>query len=192
MTLETIYYITQIVAVLAVVVSLVFVGMQLRQSAEQTRQNTRAIRAAASFEAMHSWATFNEHALSWSDQQRALVVATARPDKTWDDFSSDEQILMMVFYRALFQKLEGQFYMYQYGSLDKELWEGRRDWAAGVIRAPFLRELWEREKKEKIWSEQFVSAIELARDDVQALPGTFFAQMDSSQNSDPMDEEEPK
>lgn len=192
MTLETLYYITQIIAVIAVVVSLVFVGMQLRQGAEQTRQNTRAIRAAASFEAMHSWATFNEHALGWPAEQRALVVATASPDKTWDDFSSDEQILMMVFYRALFQKLEGQFYMYQYGSLDKELWEGRRDWAAGVIRAPFLRELWEREKKEKIWSEQFVSAIEHARDDAQALPGTFFAQMDSSKNLDPMDEEEPQ
>lgn len=178
MTLETVYYITQIIAVIAVVASLVFVGIEIRQGAEQTRQNTRAVKAAASFEATHSWATFNENALGWSEEQRALVVATASPDKTWDDFSTDEQIFMMVFYRALFQKLEGQFYMYQYGSLDKELWEGRRDWAAGVIRAPFCRSLWEREKLEKIWSDQFIVALEAARDDSETLPQSFFAQLD--------------
>ena len=107
MTLETLYYVTQIIAVIAVVASLVFVGVQVRQGAEQTKQNTRAIRAAASFEATHSWATFNENALNWPDEKRALVIATHDPDKSWDDFSPDTQAMMMVFYRALFQKLEG-------------------------------------------------------------------------------------
>jgi len=86
--------------------------------------------------------------------------------------------MMMVFYRALFQKLEGQFYMYQYGTLDEELWEGRRDWAAGVIRLPFFQVLWEREKLEKIWSDRFIAALEAARDDSQALPQSYFAQLD--------------
>lgn len=178
MTLETIYYVTQIIAVIAVVASLVFVGMEVRQGAEQTKQNTRAIRAAASFEATHSWATFNENALNWSDEKRALVVATHDPEKSWDDFSPEVQTMMMVFYRALFQKLEGQFYMYQYGSLEKELWEGRRDWAAGVIRLPFYKELWEREKLEKIWSDRFIAALEAARDDSETLPQSYFAHLD--------------
>lgn len=110
MTLKTLYYVTQIIAVIAVVVSLVFVGVQVRQGAEQTKQNTRAIRAAASFEAAHSWANFNENAaLNLPDEKRALVIATHDPDKSWDDFSPDTQAMMMVFYRALSQKLEGQF-----------------------------------------------------------------------------------
>lgn len=164
MTLETLYYLTQIVAVFAVIASLVFVGMQVRQGAEQTRQNTNAVRAAASFDATHSWATFNENALNWSPEKLAMAISTHDPDKTWDDFSPDVQAMMMVFYRALFQKLEGQFYLYRYGSLDEQIWEGRRDWAAGVIRLPFFQVLWEQEKGEKIWSEDFIRVIEAARD----------------------------
>ena len=105
MTLETLYYITQIIAVVAVVASLIFVGLQVRQGAEQTRLNTRAVKAAASFEAMHSWASFNEMALGWSDEKLATAIATHDPDKTWDDFTPEVQAMMMVFYRALFQKL---------------------------------------------------------------------------------------
>ena len=60
--------------------------------------------------------------------------------------------------------------MYKYGSLEKELWEGRRDWAAGVIRLPFYQVLWEREKGEKIWSDRFIAAIEAARDDTPVRP----------------------
>ncbi|MEM6555139.1 MAG: hypothetical protein AAF642_04650 [Pseudomonadota bacterium] len=176
MTLETAYYITQIIAVLAVVASLVFVGIEIRQGAEQTRQNTRAVKAAASFEAMHSWATFNEMALSWSDEKLATAIATHDPNKTWDDFSPEVQAMMMVFYRALFQKLEGQFYMYQYGTLDKELWEGRRDWAAGVIRLPFFQVLWEQEKGERIWSDKFIAVIEAARDASTVRPLQTYAQ----------------
>ena len=42
MTLETVYYITQIIAVAAVVASLIFVGMQVRQNTKQTRVQNSA------------------------------------------------------------------------------------------------------------------------------------------------------
>ena len=39
MTLEALYYISQIVAVAAVLASLIFVGIQIRQNTEQAKRN---------------------------------------------------------------------------------------------------------------------------------------------------------
>ena len=46
MTLEAIYFLSQVVAAVALVCSLIFVGIQIRQSSIQTRLNTQAVRAA--------------------------------------------------------------------------------------------------------------------------------------------------
>ena len=45
MTLETVYYITQIIAVAAVLASLIFVGIQIRQNTEQAKDANRLARA---------------------------------------------------------------------------------------------------------------------------------------------------
>ncbi len=165
----------EVVSAGAVVASLIFVGVQVHQGSEETKLNTQAIKAAASFEATHSWATFNELALTFPEDKLMMAIATHDPNKTWEDFGAETHAFMMVFYRALFQKLEGQYYMYQYGSLDKDLWEGRRDWAASVIKLPFYKVLWEREKNEKIWSDRFIRVIEQARDSANLQPNNYYA-----------------
>ena len=170
MTLETIYYITQIIAVIAVVASLVFVGLQVRQSAEQTHLNTQAIKASASFEAAHSWATFNEIVMTWPNERLKLIVETHDPDKSWGDFPPEVHIRMTAFYRSIFEKLEGQFYMHEYGSLDDDILSVRCEWAASVIKLPFYQVLWEQEKSEKIYSEKFIAAIEALRDGAALNP----------------------
>ena len=48
MTLESIYYIGQTVAVIAIVVSLIFVGLQVRMAYEQTRQSNELARQETS------------------------------------------------------------------------------------------------------------------------------------------------
>ena len=65
--------------------------------------------------------------------------------------------------RSLFQKLEGQYYLYKYGSLDKHIWEGRRSWAAGAIQAPFFKRWWAVEKTQRIYTQEFVELIEQAK-----------------------------
>ena len=170
MTLETVYYITQIIAVIAVVASLVFVGLQVRQGAEQTRLNTHAIKASASFEAAHSWAAINELATNWPDEWLVQTVKTSDPDANWEDFPLEIHLRMTTFYRAIFQKLEGQFYMHEYGSLDDDILNARCEWVASVIKLPFYQVLWEQEKAEKIYSEKFVAAIEALRDRAALTP----------------------
>ena len=83
MTLEELYYISQIVAVAAIFASLIFVGVQVRQTSEQIKSNTRSIKAAAAFEGTHSRAATNETiAADWSDKFLRMGLATFDPAKT--------------------------------------------------------------------------------------------------------------
>ena len=157
MTLENINTIAQTIAALAVLVSLIFVGVQLRQ-------NTRAIRASAGFEGTHSWATLNEQILQLPDAQLMPMLQAFDPEKTLDDFSEIEQVRISTVQLALFQKLEGLYFLYKYGSVDAALWETRRQWAGGAIKLPVLRQWWAIQKAQSIWTEEFVAVIETARD----------------------------
>jgi len=170
MTLEDIYYISQIAAVIAIFASLIFVGIQVRQNSEQIKANTRSIKASAGFEATHSWATLNEQLFGMSDEFMLLVLKVYDPAKSWDDFSDADRTRATMVQRALFQKLEGMYFLYRYGNLDKAIWESRRDWAAGAIKSPFFRQWWEFEKTQSIWSPEFVNVIEAARDGSAVLP----------------------
>lgn len=164
MTLEEIYYISQIAAAIAILASLIFVGVQLRQNSEQIKANTRSNKASAGFEATHSWAATNELLLGMSDEILRLGLSTFEPGKLWNDFSDIERMRLSLSQRSMFQKLEGQYFLFKYGSLDEAIWVARRNWAAGFIKVPVHRQWWEFEKSQSIWSGEFVAAIESACD----------------------------
>ena len=171
MTLEELYYVSQIVAVIAIFASLIFVGVQVRQNSEQIKANTRSIKASAAFEGTHSWATTNETiAANWADNLLLTALATYDPKKTWNDFSDVDRARVTLLQRGLFQKLEGLYFLYKYGNLDKAIWEVRLSWAAGCIKLPFYRQWWEFEKTQNIWSGEFVAVIEKARDTTHVVP----------------------
>ncbi len=181
MTLEELYYISQIVAVIAIFGSLIFVGVQVRQNSEQIKANTRSIKAAAAFEGTHSWATTNEMIVAdASDAFLLMAIATYDPGKGWHDFAEADRARVTLVQRALFQKLEGLYFLYKYGNLDKALWEARLSWAAGVIKLPFYRQWWEFEKTQNIWSGEFVATIEMARETTNVVPWDVSALQSSS------------
>ena len=171
MTLEEIYYVSQIVAVVAIFASLIFVGVQVRQNSEQIKANTRSIKAAAAFEGTHSWAATNETIVAeWPDEFLRITLATYDPAKTWNDFSDLDRSRIALLNRALFQKLEGLYFLCKYGNLDKAIWETRLSWAAGCIKLPFYGQWWDFEKTQNIWTAEFVAAIETARDTTNVVP----------------------
>jgi hypothetical protein len=171
MTLEEIYYISQIVAVIAIFASLIFVGVQVRQNSEQIKANTRSIKAAAAFDGTHSWAMTNEMLVAdVPDEFLLMGISTYDPGKGWNDFSEADRARITLAQRALFQKLEGLYFLYKYGNLDKAIWEARSSWAAGVIKLPFYRSWWEFEKTQNIWTGEFVAVIEKARDTTNVVP----------------------
>ncbi|MEM8636760.1 MAG: hypothetical protein AAGF33_17475 [Pseudomonadota bacterium] len=158
MTLETVYFISQIIAALSVIASLVFVGLQIRQ-------NTRATKASAAFDATNSLASLNEELwANYSDERMVEGLGTYDPTKGWEDFSLGVQTRMIMFNRGLFQKMEGAYYLHRYGGLDDDIWEARRAWAAAMIKLPFHATCWEQDKQDGLFSKAFIEVIEAARD----------------------------
>lgn len=158
MSLETIYFISQIFAALGVIASLIFVGLQVRQ-------NTRATKASAAFEATNSLASLNEQLwANYSDERMLEGLETFNPAKSWEDFPRGVQHRMIIFNRALFQKYEGAYYLHRYGGLDEDYWAAQRDWAASMIKLPFHATWWEQDKKQGLFSVAFIEVIEAARD----------------------------
>jgi hypothetical protein len=111
MSLEAFYFISQIGAALAVVASLLFVGVQLRQ-------NTRAVRAAASqahsanyLQAVSSLFENGEVARIW---RLGLVEFEALGD--------DDKVRFLAFTSALFRFYEASRVQRLRGQLDAEHW----------------------------------------------------------------------
>ena len=151
MNWDAIGAIGEIVGAIAVVVSIVYLAIQISS-------NTRTMRANAGFEATHSWASTNE-ALAHSPDETMGLVARAF-EKSWEDFSTIERARIGLLIRALFQKLEGQYYLFRYDTLDEGIWHSRSRWASGLLQTPFFRTWWEIEKQQLVYSRDFVRALE--------------------------------
>ena len=163
MNWEVVGVIAEVVGAIGVVVSLIYVAVQVKS-------NTRALKASASFETAHSWATFNEMLVSamlgdpafqaGEDCRLVEVAATFYdPEARPGDLSKTDTILVSMMHRALFQKLEGQYYQFKHGYLEPQIWAQRRDWARGVLELPLGRAWWEQEVLAAIFSREFISVI---------------------------------
>jgi acyl-CoA reductase-like NAD-dependent aldehyde dehydrogenase len=141
------------VGAIAVIVSIIYLAIQVRS-------NTRATRAAAGFDATHSWASFNEVAIGLDASLKAEVARAYDPQSQWQDFSPAQRADIGLLHRALFQKLEGQYILYRYAFLDEGIWKARSSWASALIAIPFFAEWWSQEKEQYVYSEDFASAIE--------------------------------
>ena len=155
MNWEMIAAIGEIIGAIGVVVSIVYLSIQIKA-------NTRATRASASYEAAHSWAQTNEQNGQLPDEMLALFLNCLRPDFVGDKLSDIDYMRFSLVYRSIFQKLEGQYFLYKNGLMDADLWAQRRAQGNGMIATPFMRAWWENERAIRAFSEPFVQAIETA------------------------------
>lgn len=140
------------IGAVAVVVSILYLSIQIRS-------NTRATKASASFDATHSWATSNEQVPQFTDKLLEAISKSYDPTVKQSDLSDIENIRTGAHHRALFQKLEGQYYLYKYGYLESSIWGKRSAWAHGLIQLPYYRIWWDNEIREAIYSDEFADAI---------------------------------
>lgn len=158
MNWEAVSAIGQVVGAVAVVISIVYLAVQIRA-------NTRAVRGQAGFDAAHSWAQTNEVLGQLPDNVlrlfREAFDADADKAAAW---SEDEHHRMSVLLRSVLQKLEGQYFLYVNGSLDAGLWTQRCAIARGMIQSPYMRGWWANERAAKTFSPSFIAVIEAAGD----------------------------
>ena len=153
MNWDAIGAIGETVGAIAVVVSILYLAYQIRS-------NTRATRASASFEATHSWSKINQEiSSSWSPEQLLTIQKSFDLKTSWEDIGESDRAKLVFVMRSLFQSLEGQYYLYRYGLLDKGQWEPRSSWAKGTLQLPFYQKFWEVEMDQRVYSEEFVEVI---------------------------------
>ena len=155
--------IAEIVGAVAVIVSLVYL-------ATEVRNNTKALKASAGFDASLRMSELNESLyqsiLGDTEYQQGretrftnLVRRIYEPEADVDDVQVSDLILLMFVHRALFQNLEGVYYLYQHGFLEAAQWEARRTWARAYIELPLVKNWWEDDVEQGIFRPEFVAAI---------------------------------
>ena len=132
--LQDIYFIAEIVGVVAVVGSLLFVGVQMRQ-------NTSALRAAVANDMVSTWQNVMQPFSTNTEFIEALeAVDAADPDTP---LPRDVVIRMAGFWSPSFKNCEFAYYRNKAGEMDDGLWLAIKNGAL----APFNNPVW----MQQIW-----------------------------------------
>lgn len=130
MSLETIYYIGQTIAVLALIVSLFFVGIQIRQNTEQSK-------AAAADAAHRSF-------LDWYyNQSPDTAMNFVKAQKAYDSFTAEERFLFFANGMPLLINLQEAHAKWMDGSLAIDRWRYWDHLAQGISISPPIQMMWE-------------------------------------------------
>lgn len=114
MTLEQIYLVSQIVAAFAVVISLVFVGHQIKQNTDSLRLNTAAAHIAAHHQAIEQV----KDAWMQPDFAALLLKALGTPEA----LNEHEQLRLDILLSADLFGHEIALHLADHGHIDADLW----------------------------------------------------------------------
>lgn len=131
MSLEQASYLSQIIGSVAVLASLVFVGLQIRQ-------NTRSQRVVAVDSLSAAIAAINVPAM----ESPALGEALAKATRDWGSASREQRIIAHYFLFSYFKLAENAWYQQRAKVLDETQWAG---WATGArmfYHSPGVRSAW--------------------------------------------------
>jgi hypothetical protein len=112
MDLENIYFVAEIVGVIALILSLLFVGLQVRQ-------NTKATKIATSTATIDNWIDISRD-FSLNGEMSELWVR----GEDWNSLSKVDHYRLFVHINAAFRSLELSYLHWIDGNLDDRLWHG--------------------------------------------------------------------
>jgi hypothetical protein len=120
---------TEITGIVAIVGSLIFVGMQLRQSQEIAIANQYQERASTAVE-YYSSQMQNEHALAEKTEDILVAVSSGKASSAMQSFveARSPEFIGMWYYRnrVFFVMLDNFHYQYRSGFMAEESWEAFR------------------------------------------------------------------
>jgi hypothetical protein len=130
MTLEDTYFISQIIAAVAIVASLVFVGLQLRQSDKTQRAAMHQARADRIINVFQQ--------LAQPHMAAAFAKATSAPET----LTAQDVTQLRSFVMALVLNIEDHLWQHRAGLLDAETVERSRHTGRIIMMDPAMRALW--------------------------------------------------
>jgi hypothetical protein len=131
MSLEQASYLSQVVAALAIIASLVFVGFQIRQ-------NTRAQRVVAVNSLAAAAVAINIPAMESSAFGEALSKALA----DWASATREQRMIAHYFLFSFFKLQESAWYQHRVQALDTPQWKGWENLALAIYHAPGVQSGW--------------------------------------------------
>ena len=150
---------------LAVIATLLYLAVQVRQNTQLLRANALAASSAANV-------SFNH--LLGSDPAVARVFQLGLENFT--SLPEEEQRQFLSLLRGLFTAHEQIFQQYEYGLVDEEVWRQNRRIVLGVLALPHIRVWWEYRKD--VFLASFAKAIDEAPESSPAnLAGDVIAEM---------------
>jgi hypothetical protein len=132
---EAVGAIAEFLGALGVIASLIYVGMQIRES-------SRVVQASTS----QAVADSAQARLLAVAQSLSLASALAKLVDTPTAASSAEQIQVKFLRTASFKGFENQFFQYRQGLLGADTWSGYEFFLLANLRAPDVQQWWSRSK----------------------------------------------
>jgi hypothetical protein len=147
MTLDQVGSIGEIIGAIGVVISLVYLAMQIRKNTEAERTSTyQAI--VSDFGAM------NNTMASTPELSHLFVQAM----ENYHQLSSDEKARISQLFFLCFRSFENMFYQHRKGYLDEEVWTGWKRLMLTYYSRPGFQTWWEHRRD--VYSEPFVIFLE--------------------------------
>jgi len=131
MTLEEFNYIAEIVASVAVIASLIYVGLQVRQNTEATQVST-----SQAFVSTHG-----EIVLQIS-REKEFTDIFYRGLSGLSNLDDSETVAFTAWAIHAFRAWESFYFQWQDGVLDDRLWPGWKTQFCDLFRNPGIREIW--------------------------------------------------
>ena len=161
MNWDAIGSIGEIVGAIAVVVSLIYLAVQVRQ-------NTKIV-AANTFQAVSSSASYTSMEIAQSPHLSRLVLKLFGEN---GDLSPEESMQAQLVFRAIFRNYENYFYQYSRGYFEEEVWDGYMRTMSEQLSIPFGQTWWK--NHQKAFGSTFVEFVnrELLGQEQSAVPWT--------------------
>jgi len=132
MNWETAGVIAEVVAAIAVVVSLWYLAVQLKQ-------NTELERAELEVQLGVTWAEMHDNMI----QNPGLAKAYDLAESNWSEMSDEDTRAYLWFVAKSFHILEGMFRQYRRGLLAEEVWEPYDRYISGVLQIEAVLGWWQ-------------------------------------------------
>ena len=132
MDLQNIYYIGELVAAIAVVGSLIFLGFQMRQ-------NTGALKATVASDMMSNWITVMSPFISSTE----FIDAARQLDELDDpeDLPMDARMRLLGFWSGGMKNAEFSYYRFLNGDMEEDLWLAMRNGAIAQCNSDGMRKV---------------------------------------------------
>jgi hypothetical protein len=152
----------EFVGAIAVVLTLGYLAIQVRNSKVAVSENTKSIRSAAAAATQDSLAAINE--LIATDSSLASLLDRVSEQGSLEGLSSDERLRFTAFNRANVQRFESMYFRYEAGLLQPRVWTVRRNWLSGWIKTPAMAAWWLEERESSVYTDEFI-------EDIESVPG---------------------